>query len=225
MDHLFQQSFWYRVGNASAELGLTTLPNPVEGTTDTNFDGDQDTLFVRYEGGDFKVEVTYKLSGGSLGSGISNISEQIAITNMGVAPLDFHFFQYSDFDLLGTPGGDEAVFTNLNAVRQFEGSLALTETVVTPVPSHREIAPYDITLDKLEDGVPSNLSDTPGIGVVMGPADLTWAYQWDVSIQPNNTFIIGKQKGMEVVPEPATLLMASTILGLMWGVRRERRCR
>jgi hypothetical protein len=47
VDQLFQQSFWYRIGNV-AEQNVDTLPHPVEGVTDTNFDGNSDTLFVRY---------------------------------------------------------------------------------------------------------------------------------------------------------------------------------
>src|SRR5437016_3451509 len=46
-DRLAQQAFWFRVGNV-AEQSLHTLPIAVQGTTDSNFDGNPDTLFVRY---------------------------------------------------------------------------------------------------------------------------------------------------------------------------------
>ena len=62
------------------------------------------------------------------------MSEQISITNLLDSPLDFHFFQYADFDL---SAADTAFFTNANAVDQIGGGLRLSETVVTPVPSHR----------------------------------------------------------------------------------------
>src|SRR5437868_10707357 len=44
-DILAQQAFWYRIGN-TAEQSVHTLPIGVQGTSDTNFDGNPDTLLV-----------------------------------------------------------------------------------------------------------------------------------------------------------------------------------
>src|SRR5213076_1060307 len=57
-DVLAQQAFWYRVGNV-AEQSVHTLPIAVQGTSDSNFDGNPDTLFVRYLGNGFKIETHY----------------------------------------------------------------------------------------------------------------------------------------------------------------------
>lgn len=213
--HLFQQAFWYRVGN-TAEQSVHFLPVALEGSTDTNFDGDDDTLFVRYDDPSFRIEVRYGLDGGSVGSYTSNMSEQISIRNMTASPLDFHFFQYVDFDLNGSSAGDSAVFTNANAVQQYEGSRTLTETVITPVASHREIAPYSSIIDSLDDLSATTLSDSPAIGVSVGPDDLTWAFQWDLLIAPGDTILIDKHKGISGVPEPTgiTLLATMVLAGL-----------
>jgi hypothetical protein len=197
------------------------LPIAVQGTSDSNFDGNPDTLFVRYNGAGFRTDVRYVLDGGAPGSGTSDMGEQISITNVSDGPMDFHFFQYTDFDVRGTAGDDSAVFTNLNAVDQYEGVARLTETVVTPVPSHREIALFPVTRNKLSDGVATTLSDTP-IGTVVGPGDLTWAYQWDVVIQPGSTFQISKDKAIRAIPEPATASLLGLAVGLLLAAQRKR---
>jgi hypothetical protein len=220
VNQMSQQAFWYRVGDAPEQL-LHGLPIAVQGTTDTNFNGNPDTLFVRYNGAGFQADMRYGLDGGTGGSGAADMSEQISIVNVTNEPLSFHFFQYTDFDVRGTAGDDSAVFTNANAVDQFEGSARFTETVVTPVPSHREIAFFPTTRNKLNDGLPTTLSDTP-IGSVIGPGNLTWAYQWDVVIPPGSTFQISKDKDIRAVPEPAATVLVGIALGLL-AARRQRR--
>ena len=221
VDHLFQQAFWFRLGTVDPETSLHTLPIDVEGTTDTNFDGDDDTLFVRYIGLDFDAEVRYTLDGGAPGSFASDLAEQVSITNTGSIPLDFHFFQYVDFDLAGSEEFDTAVFTNANAVQQTQGPLAISETVITPAASHREIDYFPATHSKLTDASPTTLSDTPAIGTPLGPGDVTWAFQWDVVIAPGLTFQISKDKNLVGVPEPTALALAGLALGgMLFGRRR-----
>lgn len=220
VDHLAQQTFFYRVGNA-AEQAVTTLPIGVQGASDTNFNGIPNHLFVRYLGAGFRIDVDYNLTGGTLGSFNSDITEQIRVVNTGATPLDFHFFQYTDFDLGGTAGGDSAMFSNANAVDVADVLLNFSETVITPVPDHREIDLFGNTIAKLTDGVASTLNDLPAIGVVFGPGDVTWAYQWDFTVNPGQSFLISKDKQLLGVPEPATLSLAA--LAVCFGLRRRRR--
>jgi hypothetical protein len=220
-DFLAQQAFWFRIGNVP-EQSVHTLPIGVQGTSDSNFDGNPDTLFVRYNGAGFHIDTRYVLDGGMPGSGASDMGEQISINNTGVSSLDFHFFQYADFDI---GPADSAVFTNANSVRQFSPGIELTETVVTPVPTHREIAPFPVTLNKLNDGVPTVLSDTPPIGVVAGPGDMTWAYEWDFQLAPGATFQISKDKNLHAgppVPEPATASLLMLAAGVILARLRKR---
>ncbi len=225
VDQLFQQAFWFRIGNV-AEQSMDVLPHPVEGVTDTNFDGDPDTLFVRYNHASFRADIRYTLDGGVAGSRASDIAEQISITNLTASPVDLHFFQYSDFELNGTSGGDSAVFTNANTVQQFEGALSISETVITPVADHREIDFFANTLSKLNDAVATTLSDTPPIGVVAGPGDMTWAYQWDFVLTPRgtpgSTFQISKDKNLTGVPEPTAFALLSIGAAIVLATRRKR---
>jgi hypothetical protein len=220
VNQLHQQAFWYRIGNA-AEQSVHSLPIAFEVASDTNVDPNVDTLFVRYVGAGFQIDVRYSLDGGLAGSRASDMAEQISISNTGAAALDFHFFQYADFDLNGTAAGDSAFFPNSNAVRQSEGALSVSETVITPVPSHREIAFVPTTLNQLSDGAPTTLSDTS----VLGAGDVSWAFQWDFVLQPGGTYQISKDKHLSGIPEPAAAMLLNIGVAMLMAARRSRRTR
>jgi hypothetical protein len=221
VDHLTQQSFFYRIGN-TAESSLHSLVIGAEGATDTDLDGNTEFLFVGYNGTGFNAEVRYSLVGGTNGSLTSNLGEQISIISTSATPLDFHFFQYVDFDINATPGDDSAHFADAHAVLQYDPSLSVAETADVPQPHHRQIAPYNVILQELTDGGPDTLTDTPAIAAVAGPADLTWAFQWDFTLAPFGTYVISKHKVLTGVPEP----MGVTLLGIgcvmLLGIRRKR---
>ena len=83
------------------------------------------------------------------------------------------------------------------------------------------------TLSKLTGGSPVTLSDTPGLGAIFGPGNVTWAYEWDPTIPANGTYIISNDQQISppnvTIPEPATpVLLAAAGFALM-GVRLQRR--
>ena len=217
-DHLFQQWFWHRVGATGGETSLDTLTQLGIFATDTNpfTDPRDDTLAVLYGGTGYSVELLYTLRGGAQGSGVSDITEQIIITNTGMETLDFHFFQYCDFDIGGTAAGDTAWIQGGNtAVQQdLATGVTFTETVVTPMPSHYEVAEWNDILTSLNDASPTTLLDVAG--PVSG--DLTWAFQWDVVLGPGQSYIISKDKSIQI-PGPAAL----ALLGLAGLAPRRRR--
>ncbi len=221
---LQQQWFWYRdnTSGMTRELSLDNLTLDLAGVSDTDFDGDDDNLFVRYDNSTstsaatFQVEINYRLAGGSAGSAASDVAETITINNLTNSALDFSFFQYSNFDL-GDAGGDTAYMANPNTVTQYDSNVFLSETVVTPVATNWEIDHYSNTLNKLEDDLVTNLSN----GTSPFTGDATWAFQWDVIIGGLGSFQISKDKNIRSVPEPATLFLLGTgLLGLA-GYRKK----
>jgi len=218
-NQLVQQWFWYRVdGGPNLEQPINAISAP------TFFTPDARTLYTSYNNGAYGVEIDYLLTGFSIGSGISDIQETITITNATASPLTMHFFQYSDFDL-GDPGNDTIKLGKnirglFNEATQSDPLVALTETVVTPGANHGEAAFFNQTLTKLSDGNPDNLNDNLG---PVGPGDVTWALQWDMTIPAFSSKGISKDKYLHIlnIPEPSTFVLAA--LGVVGLVLRKRR--
>src|SRR5437016_9296285 len=94
-NQLNQQWFWYRVGTSDPERSIDTISAPVISGLTAN------TVTTAYFDAlsRFNLSVRYSLSGGAPASGSADISEQITINNTSGTVLNYHFFQYSDFDM------------------------------------------------------------------------------------------------------------------------------
>ena len=216
VQHLCQQGFWW--GNTKQEyrLGDDFLSEELLTANIGRF---------TYQTSDLYVEITYTLLGGAAGSGMSDVAESIYVLNNSGSGIDLRFFQYSDFDLGGTPDDDTVSFPNVNTVRQTDGggSSMLSETVVTPSPNRWEGALYSYTRDMLDDDAVYDLSNTPAIGGGSVYGNVTWAYQWNRTLANGGTFIASKDKHLEPVPEPATALLIGVGLLGFEVLRRRRR--
>jgi len=219
INHLYQQWFWYRIGDTGGEQSLDNLNLLVSNATDRDGDGNYDTLYLKYgDTSSFTIEVSYVLDGAILGSHRSDIGETITITNYSSSPLNFHFFQYSDFNLGETDDDDTAWMKNANTVVQTDPRTVFAETVGTPGPNHYQVDYWPNILDSLEDSDPTTLNNSSG--PITG--DATWAWQWDETINSNGSFQISKDKRIAPVPEPTTLLLiGSGLIGLA-GIGRKR---
>lgn len=209
---LYQQWFWYRVGNV-AEQPINSIGAPAITTIAP------DIVRVTYSAAAFDLAILYSLTGGSAGSLFSDIAETITIKNKTATPLDFHFFQYSDFDL--DLGGDFVAILGGNTARQIPAGGSgpvLSETVATPAPDHYETADFPVTLGKLNDGGPTTLNGN----AFSGPGDVTWAFQWDLTVPVNGTKGISKDKQLNAVPEPAAIGLLGGVLVLVARKLRKR---
>jgi hypothetical protein len=216
-DQSFQQSFWGRIGNVGGEFGISSISAPTIVMPDAR------TLNVTYANSQVQVQIIYSLLGGALGSGSSDVGEQIKITNLSGSSYNFNFFQYVDFDLLNTPGGDSVQLgrnlqNKFNEAFQTDGSSAFAETVAAPGADHGQVDFFPNTLNQLNDGLPTTLNDT----AVSGVGDVTWAMQWTFNLDPGQTKLISKDLNLQV-PEPSSLSLISLGLVALGVLKRNRR--
>lgn len=219
VNHMFNQWFWFRVGN-TPEQRINSLPRTFAGIFNTNADPRPDTLTLIYRNAQFEMETGFKVTGGNLGSGTADVLETIRITNVGTSPLDYHFFQYVDFDLNNDILDQSVQIGNapsFNVATQTDGASIVTETSTLPFPNRREVNIFPTTITRLDDGVADNLNNNAG--PLVGPADYTWAFQWDFILNPGDSFIISKDKLLTPAPGTVGLLGMAGVL----AARRRRR--
>jgi len=217
-NQLNKQWFWYRVGSGVA-APINTISTASYSTTGT------DQLSATYTGSGWKLTVNYKLTGGSLGSGTADIEESIMFTNYSGGSLDFHLYQYSDFNLLGTPGGDQ-VFLDGNPIDgytyafQMKGLTQIAEAINLPAGNHAEANVTPNTLNSLNSTADLILNDS-----TYASGDVTWALQWDKVVADGEQFDVFKDKllSIEPIPEPSSLSLIGLGLLVLGVVRRSRR--
>jgi hypothetical protein len=219
VNQLNQQWFWYALGN-TAPASIDTISPAAVTPSGAN------EITTAYTGGGYNLSVDYTLTGGSPGSGVSDMGESIRINNTGASTLSFRFYEYSDFDLQGVPGPAIVSITGprgaFNDAYQTVGGLALTETVVAPsaafAEANNEGGPGS-TLARLNGGLPLHLNDN-----TLAAGNVTWAFEWDLNIAPGGTALISKDKYLQttVVPEPAVWALLP-LGGLMLSFVQRRR--
>ena len=219
VNQITRQWFWLRIGSEGGQSAINPPRTIFAGTSDTNFDGNLDTLIVRHTATQVKVEATFTLTGAT-GEPKSDLAETIKITNLTRSPLDLHFFQFVDLALGGTVDDAAVGVSGGNTAMQADFGYYASETVVTPRPSHYQVGLGPDLYALLTGGAPLTLNDTAG---PVGPGDLAWAFQWDTVLgaagTPTASLIISKDK--QIVPEPAT--MALLIAGGVGAAIRRRR--
>lgn len=222
VNQLSGQSLFYRVGS----MGGESLLSGISGTPSVSFNQVPNiisSLDITYANAAYSVRTLFQLSGSTAGSGKANFNQTLTIQNLSGAPLDFHFFQYSNFDLGGVTSGQTAAvnFDSLlqpYKIVQTDGVRTVTETVnvnTAPV-GHYQTSLVGNALASLIDINPTTLNDV----LATGPGDVEFAYQWDVVLGANETLTISKLLG--IVPEPTTATLALLGLGMGLAARRKR---
>jgi hypothetical protein len=209
-NQLFTQWFWFRVGDTGSEVPLHSLALLSYTQPSTGF------LTATYadRADRFHLTVTYELQGQMSGSGRSQLREAVTIRNSSAAPLDFHFFQYTDFDLGGTPAGEVGLISGpagggfdraaVSTSRSWFVEAIEQHTSLAPLADRGEVDTYPATYDKLNDAGADILN-----GQTSATNDVTYAFQWDLTLAAGSSTQITKFKSLTLVPEPSALSLVS----------------
>jgi hypothetical protein len=186
----------------------------VEGTTDANFNGFDETYFGRFfdPTGSIGVEIGLRLLGGNFGTGASDMAEQLFVFSADGLAHDIDFFEYSDFDLGGTIGDDLGAmntasdYFQVDVVNGWGVEIDVTGTDLTDF----EVGNFPLVLF---DVLAGTLNGNPGPFF----GDVSQAFQWSAVVSGTNDLIISKDKLIfRSIPEPSSVvLMGLGGLGLL----------
>lgn len=228
IEQLELQWFWYRLGDTGPEAPIDTLVLDTAVAYDDDFDPGDEVAELHYrDPNTFTIDLEFTLTGTM--DSQANVSEVLTITNLvedeEADPLELHLFQYSNFDLGGTVIDTFAkIMSANNTVRQHDGSGAsvTVEMAAVPVPDHHEVnfasALLGGGLGKLDDGDADDLSDDNG---PIGPGDLAWAFQWDLTLEPGASFVLSINKLIEI-PAPAAAPVGVWFICMLAGRRSKK---
>lgn len=203
-DHLFQADYYFRTGSMSAEDMMTGVNSTyIQSVTASGND-----ITVVGSTSEFDFTLVYGLDGSG------RMVPTLDITNTSGAQLDLTLFNYQDWDVNGTAGGDTITW-NGSLLTVSQGT---TDIGITPFssPDAVEASGWPILRNSLRDGSPTTLTD--GAGLPFGPGDGTFAFQFDLSLAAGGSTTI-----IYTVPEPSTGLLGGLgLAGLAWSSRRRK---
>jgi hypothetical protein len=234
VNQINQQFFAFSVGNAASQRLDTLTPNGGPTLLSTNGKGTNFYQQSYINGTSFKTTATYILSAGPTGSETSDISESIKISNTSGAPLNFHLFDYAEFNLGGKTGSETVSITGANTATVADASVGMqSQTVVSPHSSDYQasttayqLSPTTITTlqHSIDTTAGLTLDDTATASA--SSIDGAWGFQWNQFIPTNGSMVISIDKQIHSIsisiPEP-TSAIAFLGLGGVFLMRPRRR--
>jgi hypothetical protein len=210
---LEQRWYWFRTASTGPQHSIDIISSPV-----VTYSGPREANIL-YTANNFTISLDYLLT--AQGNVYPDLAESTRIVNTSATTLEFHFFQYSHYNLSEYAGFDSiqlgrnlrGQFNDAQEIGQLGG---LTETITTPGANHGEVDYGTATLDRLNNVGGYTLDDHAG---PLGPGDVTYALEWDLNIAPGGSALVSKDNYLILSPEPSGLVWLGCALAL-YAVRR-----
>ena len=218
-DNLYNQKVFFNFGSPNTpEVSFSSFEflsfseSEVGNSAKASFLGFNDQL---------QIDIKATLVGGESASGIAQLHESYALTNLTDQTQDVSFFTYYDFDVGGSFDDDTTVFADNRIIQKDSGGFAMITSEQTP--DFYEVDEYFLLLAKFFDDTPTQLSQPENATTEpLRDKDGTAALQFNQQLEAGESVTFNFYKELrqskapnpsppKAVPEPALTL---AILGV-----------
>ena len=210
VNQLQQQWFYYSIGSGPVESIDTISPWTTPTLTSSS-------LSETYSGSSLKVTAGFSLGPGS--GGASVLTDSLSLQNLSGITQTFYFYQYSDFILGGSSGGQNVQFTQTgpayNMTQTATGGRLTGDLSALGgggLATVEEIAGIN---NGMQFGITNGNPTAPQFNdtSLSASGSVDFAYEFSATLTPNSSITISEFQ--TAVPEPASLpLISSGILAL-----------
>lgn len=229
-DQLYESWWFFRVQGDRQEFAFGT-PDFEDYTLHGGSVGRLDWLDPSGTG-DFSARLGFEVRETAPNQGV--VFQNLQITNTGLTDLTIDIFHYSDLDLGGSFGDDEAVLvSNPNAIELALSDSSAMAPLVGYQADHYQATTWRSLLNDLTDRNVDDLDDTGAPFAVGSGGDFTGAFQWTrtLGVGATQNFLVQfgsdtapLDPSMSLVPEPGPgVLAALGLMGLASCGRKPRR--
>ena len=203
-NHAFESWWWFRVNNDTREFNLANAAGTTSGgnsaSTTWNMSGWDATL---------RYLVT------DTGSESGHLLQEMVVTNTGSVPMVLNMFNYADFDMAGTFGGDNATLAG-NTLTITDGTWQNAYTGVGA--NNYQVNEFALLRTQLTNATAENFSNT---GAPFGPGDFTGGFQWIMTLDIGQSMNLTTTWQIQNVPEPSTIAVLVIGAGALLLRRRK----